>query len=68
MILTTTYEGNPRATVLNGSEKFTSLKKVSVTKLYSSNLRYFPKQREIDRSYLRAKSKISQSRFSQLPY
>ena len=27
MILTTTYDGNPIATVLNGSEKFMSLKK-----------------------------------------
>ena len=52
MILTTKYESNPKATVLNGSEKSMSVnihvfKKTSSVKLYSDICTYMAKRREI---------------------
>ena len=52
MILTTKCESNPKATVLNGSEKsmhvnIHDFKKASSAKLYSDICTYMAKQREI---------------------
>ena len=73
MILTTTYESNPKATAWNDSKKLMSvktrtIKEVSVVQFYMGFRRYYSKQREISLLYLIAESRILQSCFCQQPY